>query len=84
MFVCEDSLDAQRTHSKVETNSVSGGGACIQNVGWGEGGGVMNVEPVEDISKPNPPDSCNDWGPELMEDEEKGGVKNWTDKTGGR
>ncbi len=38
----------------------------------------------EDISKPNPPDSCNDWGPELMEDEEKGGVKNWTDKTGGR
>jgi hypothetical protein len=36
---------------------------------------------------PNPtnPDSCNDWGPELMEGgEEKGGVKNWTDKTGGR
>jgi hypothetical protein len=28
----------------------------------------MNVEPGEDISKPNPnPDSCNDWGPELME-----------------
>ncbi len=35
------------------------------------------------IKIPNPtPDSCNDWGPELMEGEEKGGVKNWTDKTG--